>query len=410
MKVLAALLVCCFAAVSGEIVRFHGHEVLRVYPETQGEVSSLKVLGNLYDFWTPPRLNRPTDIQVGGGDKKALRDFLTKNGIKYEVMIDDLEQIINLERMSNVKGTNAFNLSAYNTLAEIHQFLDDISSQHPSLSEVIEIGKSTLGQPLRLIRIGANGGTRKKAYWIDGGIHAREWISPAVTVWTINELLTNNAKYSNLLEKVDFYILPVANADGYEFSRTSNRLWRKTRKNHSSIWGCIGADPNRNFDVHFGGSGTSSDKCSEIYRGPNAFSEPETAAMRDFIIARNSTTAEWKVYNSLHSYAQMILTPWGWTNALPDDYAKLRALGDRAAVALTAVHGTKYEVGSVTELLDAGAGGSDDWAYGSGLFEYSYTIEMRDTGRYGFVLPANQIVPTSEETFEAIRVMAESQL
>jgi len=47
----------------------------------------------------------------------------------------------------------------------------------------------------------------------------------------------------------------------------------------------------------------------------------------------------------------MILTPWGYTYDLPDDYNELKALGLDAAKALTAVHGTEYEVGSVTELL-----------------------------------------------------------
>ena len=39
------------------------------------------------------------------------------------------------------------------------------------------------------------------------------------------------------------YILPVANPDGYEYTKT-DRFWRKTRSpNEGSI--CIGTDPNR---------------------------------------------------------------------------------------------------------------------------------------------------------------------
>ena len=153
------------------------------------------------------------------------------------------------------------------------------------------------------------------------GIHAREWIAPAIATYTINELLTKRNTYADLLNEVDIYILPNANPDGYEYSRSSDRLWRKTRQPHGSALGCVGADPNRNFDVAWGGLGTSTNKCSEIYTGPAPFSEPETAAMRNFIM--NRANADWRVYTALHSYAQMILTPWGYTYDLPSDYSDL---------------------------------------------------------------------------------------
>lgn len=55
------------------------------------------------------------------------------------------------------------------------------------------------------------------------------------------------------------------------------------------LWGkCEGVDPNRNFDYHWGEmeeGGTSLDPCHETYAGPRAFSEPETKAMADYILA-----------------------------------------------------------------------------------------------------------------------------
>ena len=58
-------------------------------------------------------------------------------------------------------------------------------------------------------------------------------------------------------------------------------------------------------------------------------------------------------------------------------------------------------------IVDAAAGGSDDYAKGSAGVKYSYTLELRDTGRYGFVLPENLIIPTCEETMDAFRVFAQ---
>lgn len=54
---------------------------------------------------------------------------------------------------------------------------------------------------------------------------------------------------------------------------------------------------------------------------------------------------------------------------------------------------------------DPAAGGSDDWAYDLGV-KYSYTFELRDTGYYGFLLPASQIKPTCEETMLAVKYIA----
>jgi len=63
-------------------------------------------------------------------------------------------------------------------------------------------------------------------------------------------------------------------------------MWRKTRSANNGA--CIGVDPNRNWGFRWGGEGASTSPCSETYRGPRPFSEPETAAIRDFILARNN--------------------------------------------------------------------------------------------------------------------------
>jgi hypothetical protein len=40
----------------------------------------------------------------------------------------------------------------------------------------------------------------------------------------------------------------------------------------------------RNYGYHWGQSGSSSYPCSEIYHGPNPFSEPETRAISNYIL------------------------------------------------------------------------------------------------------------------------------
>ena len=75
-------------------------------------------------------------------------------------------------------------------------------------------------------------------------------------------------------------------------------MYRKTRtdfkdnaKNNGAQNNCVGTDINRNFGFKWGGQGAAINKCADTYRGPYAFSEPEAAALADFLIARRGTWA-----------------------------------------------------------------------------------------------------------------------
>lgn len=132
---------------------------------------------------------------------------------------------------------------AYHRLEDIHGYLDYLSETYPKLCSVINIGKSIQGRDLRVLKI-SNGAVGNKAIWIDGGIHAREWISPASVTYIINYLILNYERESSSLQNLDWYFLPVANPDGYEYSHLTDRLWRKNRKNNGV---CYGTDLNRNY-------------------------------------------------------------------------------------------------------------------------------------------------------------------
>lgn len=140
-----------------------------------------------------------------------------------------------------------------------------------------------------MLRI-SNGKPNAPALWIDGGIHAREWISPAAVTYIIDYLVENS---DNL--DVDYYILPVVNPDGYEYTFASDRLWRKNRRK-VGYSGCAGVDLNRNFGYRWGEKGTSKDVCREIFSGTRPFSEPETDAIRNFF---DVSSANFKVIVAL---------------------------------------------------------------------------------------------------------------
>ena len=85
-------------------------------------------------------------------------------------------------------------------------------------------------------------------------------------------------------------------------------MWRKTRSTNAGS-SCFGADPNRNFGYQYNTGGSSSNPCTETYRGSKAFSEPETKAISDYITKTN-TNNRYKIYVNVHSYSQLWLYPW----------------------------------------------------------------------------------------------------
>ena len=104
-----------------------------------------------------------------------------------------------------------------------------------------------------------------------------------------------------------------------------------------------------------------------------------------------------KFFNSVHSYSQLVLLPWGFSREDCPNHDKMQAFAEKANQALFEVHGTSYDVGCIPCLLYIASGGSMDWALGELGIPYSYGMELRDTGLNGFVLPPEEIIPTGEE-------------
>jgi len=95
---------------------------------------------------------------------------------------------------------------------------------------------------------------------------------------------------------------------------------------------------------------------------------------------------------------QVILRRFGWTSAIPPNEAEAKLVGDGIRDAIRSVSGSEYESLRAWEFSPS-SGGSPDWFYGPGKFSLAYTIELRDTGTYGFQLPADQIIPTGQESY-----------
>ncbi|XP_055615763.1 carboxypeptidase B-like [Toxorhynchites rutilus septentrionalis] len=391
-----------------KVIKYDGAQLWRIEYDDQLKKNAV---GELQDKFEAAMWNYNTtsvDIFLKRSKLVEARNLLQDAKVPFDVVIDDMQKAIDqenppkdqLELWENRDGYR-MTWTAYHRLADIYEFMDYLAVTYPDLCSVRTIGKSVEGRDLKVLRI-SNGNPSNKAIWIDGGIHAREWISPAVVTYIVHFLLEEWDDQPEYVHGVDFYILPVHNPDGYEYSHMYDRLWRKNRR-RSSIIQCVGVDLNRNYGHKWGGQGASRQPCSEIFAGKGPFSEPETKAVENFM---KTTAAPFKAYVTFHSYGQYILYPWGYNQEVPEDHKDLQAIGQQAAQTIQQSSGSSYTVGPSGKTLYPASGGSDDWARGTHNIKYAYTVELRDTGRHGFVLPANQILPTASEAVAFVSVIA----
>lgn len=159
------------------------------------------------------------------------------------------------------------------------------------------------------------------------------------------------------------------------------------------------ADLNRNFDMAFGGQGSSADPCSHIYSGAYPFSEPEIRAVADLLWSLRERI---KFYLTTHSFNQLWACPYAHTTEPSPSLATHMRVLRSIQRAVLATEGVKYEIGPLSTSLYVGSGFGIDFAYEKCGIEHSYLVELRDKGNAGFVLPPDQIMPTARETYAGL--------
>ncbi|KAH8416591.1 hypothetical protein KR222_010606 [Zaprionus bogoriensis] len=381
------------SSFNSHLRRYDGAQVWRIVVQTDKDKKLADELQSKYDGQLWKEVKQEVDYLLKPQVLAAAERHIRAANLSRIVLIDNLQQVIEVENppaekiieLQNRKG-HRLTWQAYHRLEDIHGFIDYMAKTYPDICSTEIIGYSVEKRPLKILKI-SNGNARNPGIWIDGGMHAREWISPATVTFIANQLAEGWDDLPEHMRSINWYIHPVANPDGYEYSHTTDRLWRKNMRAHGRQ--CPGVDLNRNFGYKWGGKGTSASPCSQTYRGSKAFSEPETFYISKFISGFPRET--FQAYLSFHSYGQYILYPWGYDYHLTKDRADLDRVARQAGTIITKSSGVKYTVGSSATTLYPAAGGSDDWAKGIAGIKYSYTIEMGDTGRYGFVLPASFI-------------------
>ncbi|EON98256.1 putative carboxypeptidase a2 protein [Phaeoacremonium minimum UCRPA7] len=306
-------------------------------------------------------------------------------------------------------AVNATWFNSYHAYADHLQWLKDLQAAYPSNSEVVTSGKSLNGNAITGIHIyGSSGKGVKPAIVFHGTVHAREWIGTMVVEYFAYNLLTNYASSTEIkgfVDKYDFYIFPVVNPDGFLYTQTTDRMWRKNRQSTSGST-CIGHDINRNWPYMWSVSGgASTNPCAEDFKGTSQGDAPETQALSSYL--QSIKTAQGlKLYIDYHSYSQLFMTPYGYScTAVAAKNTELQALAKGAVAAIKAVHGTSFKYGPICSTIYQATGSSVDYVNDVVKADYTFTSELRDTGNYGFVLPASQIVPSGEEAYAGVRYL-----
>ncbi|XP_066137163.1 carboxypeptidase O [Saccopteryx bilineata] len=299
--------------------------------------------------------------------------------------------------MTPSKSLETYPYNKYHSMEEINQWMKQISAKYTDLVTQHFLGMTYEMRPIYYLKISQLADNPKKIVWMDCGIHAREWVSPAFCQWFVREILQDKSRIRRFLKNLDFYVLPVLNVDGYIYSWTTDRLWRKSRSSHNNGT-CFGTDLNRNFNASWCSIGASKNCPSSTFCGTGPVSEPETKAVSNLIESKKEDIL---CFLTIHSYGQLILIPYGYTSNKSNNYEELIQVGQKAANTLKTKYGTNYKVGPSVDILHATSGSSRDWAQDIGI-PFSYTFELRDEGSYGYFLPEAQIQITCEEATEAV--------
>jgi murein tripeptide amidase MpaA len=384
-------------------VRFDGEVVIRATLRNARDLMLINQLSD--DPWShAPGIGAPSDWRV----KRDALPTLRAAGVPFEIFIDDIQGLIDSERERLAQPQEGLAwFSDFKNLAAINARLDELVALRPDLCTIVQAGSSIQGRPIKGIRISRHpAGTPMPAFLFTATLHAREWAVPMTAMWFAERLVEDDgfdSRIAAIVDSSEVFIFPVMNPDGYEYSWTTSRLWRKNRRLNSG--GSYGVDLNRNWATGFGGSGSSGSQSSETYRGTAAFSEPETAGLRDFVNARLNIAG----HIDLHSYSQIIMWPYSYTSALPPESATYTRVSTAMGNALKAVNNRTYTVGNSWAVYGATAGCIEDWT-STTTGGMGWCTEVRDTGSYGFIMPASEILPNARENMASATTMMEELL
>ncbi|MFA7481813.1 MAG: M14 family zinc carboxypeptidase [Vulcanimicrobiota bacterium] len=300
---------------------------------------------------------------------------------------------------NHLQGKMPESLSAYKSYDQLSAQMDDLVKQYPDKALKVSLGKTHEGRDIWALKVSkdvnSDSTQERPGVVVTGVHHAREWATSLVPLTIATETLENYSSDPAAKKRIDggeLWFVPVANPDGFEYSRTENSWWRKNRSpqlvnpcGEKITRETYGVDINRNYadgkpehahiyrpkgdspcSTRDDGRATSDNPQSDTYRGRSGASEIEVQSLLNLELGRSNM----KGVLDYHSYGGMILYPWGNTREEVENADTYRAVGTRMNDAI----GTgKYRLMQSVSLYPT-SGGSHDIHHANGLF--SITMEI----------------------------------
>ena len=384
------------------------YQEIRVFHADPSTLQSLNNLGIPLDHVRKNK-DESLDVVVTMEEAHALLEI----GIPFDVRQHDLTEYFVTRSMPGIERDFPLGsmLGNYTLLEAIAQ-MDTLRNMYPDfVSEKDSIGTSIEGRTIWAFKVSDYPSVDEDEPEVlyTGLTHAREPVSMMNLFFFVRWLCENYSSDPTaefLVNHREMWFVPIINPDGYVYNETispnGGGMHRKNRRPNPDNSNCNngtqqGIDLNRNYSYNWGAdnSGSSGNPCSAVYRGASAFSEPETEAISNFILAR-----QFKNVLHYHTYSNVLIHSWG-DGTFPDepDLSTLREIGAE----MTRENG--YAVGTGTETIGYGVNGDAvDWTYGTaGLI--SYTPEV---GSYAdnFWPSEDRVVPLCQDQVHSNKIFA----
>ncbi len=397
------LVILGFLGACMGFARIQSHHLVHVFVRDAHDLErALKLDLDLVSEYAIELPARALEVVATNEDIRRIQ----KAGFKYEIKIKNLEDfyekrlgLFGKEGPSPPFGKGS--MGGYHTFAEVVKIMDDLHRGFPKIvSAKWSIGKSHEGRDIWVQKISDNVNIDENEPEVhyDALIHAREPMSMECTLALMYWLAENYGKddlATYLVNEREMFFIPVLNPDGYEYNRRTRPngggMWRKNRRNNGN--GVYGVDLNRNFPYKWGGSGSSGNPRSEIYRGPSPSSEPEIKALLNYFNSRKFVIG----FNS-HTYSNLLLRPWAWTRGDPPNaknYDMISKLATRV---------NHFPYGACGKILYVAAGSAFD-TYHQNYGMYGFTPEIGSRSD-GFWPRISRVVPLINQNMWMFQAMA----
>lgn len=290
--------------------------------------------------------------------------------------------------------------SNYHDYAEMLAELQQAALDHPSIFSLFSLGISYQGRAIWAGKISDNVDVdeAEPEVLFTHHQHAREHLTVEMGLYTLRMLTDEygtDSQITSLVDDREIWMVFDMNPDGgeYDIATGSYVSWRKNRQPNAGS-SSIGTDLNRNWGYKWGCCGGSSGSTgSDTYRGPSAFSAPETQVVRDFVDSRVvGGTQQIKTHIDFHTYAELVMWPYGYTlTNLPadmtqDDLDTFVAMGQ----AMASTNGYTPQQMSDLYITD---GTINDWLYGAHRI-FTFIFEMYPvTSAQGGFYPPDEVIP-----------------